>query len=243
MPRTDLLSRPMPHRDRLRHRRAFYASCAFHGLILSLVLTLTYFYRAHHPPLQSGSAPGAPTLTLATLVVTAPPEPPTPPAPITPTPPPSVTPPQPPPKPPPPPPPDAAVPVLAAQPPPPEPAQPIQATSVKSVAITHSTLSHLSPAGASATTAHAKPASAPARARDAPGRHPDEARSLHQTGTVLMNVQFDSSGSVADAEVAQSSGVKVLDSCTRSFIRAHWHSPEYAGQTISVPVQYTLENL
>ncbi len=58
-----------------------------------------------------------------------------------------------------------------------------------------------------------------------------------------MNVQFDSRGSVAQAEVAQSSGVALLDSETRSFIRAHWHSPSYAGQTVSVPVQYTLQNL
>jgi len=58
-----------------------------------------------------------------------------------------------------------------------------------------------------------------------------------------MNVQFDIKGNVADAEVAQSSGVPILDTTTRSFIRAHWHSPAYAGQLVNVPVQYKLENL
>ena len=58
-----------------------------------------------------------------------------------------------------------------------------------------------------------------------------------------MNVQFDVKGDVAQAEVAQSSGVPILDSETRSFIRANWHSPVYAGQIVSVPVQYTLQNL
>jgi protein TonB len=72
--------------------------------------------------------------------------------------------------------------------------------------------------------------------------YPQEARELKQTGTVTLNVQFDSKGDVAHAEVAQSSGVPVLDSATRSFIRAHWHSPAYAGQLVSVPVQYTLQN-
>jgi len=58
-----------------------------------------------------------------------------------------------------------------------------------------------------------------------------------------MSVQFDVKGDVADAEVAQSSGVPILDSETRSFIRTRWHSPAYAGQIVSVPVQYKLENL
>jgi hypothetical protein len=41
----------------------------------------------------------------------------------------------------------------------------------------------------------------------------------------------------------QSSGVPLLDSRTRTFIRDHWHSLAYAGQTVNVPIQYTLENL
>jgi len=58
-----------------------------------------------------------------------------------------------------------------------------------------------------------------------------------------MNVQFDAKGNVVHAEVAQSSGVPILDTETQSFIRTHWHSTTYAGQTISQPVKYSLENL
>jgi len=56
-----------------------------------------------------------------------------------------------------------------------------------------------------------------------------------------MNVMFDARGGVTYVEVAQSSGVPVLDSATRSFIRTHWHLPAYAGQAVSVPVEYRLE--
>ena len=57
-----------------------------------------------------------------------------------------------------------------------------------------------------------------------------------------MNVRFDARGGVTLAEVTQSSGVPLLDASTRSFIRGHWHSPAFAGQTVSVPVRYALEN-
>ncbi len=70
-----------------------------------------------------------------------------------------------------------------------------------------------------------------------------EARNRGETGVVVMNVQFDVKGDVSRAEVAQSSGVPILDSETLSFIRAHWHSATYAGQTISQPVEYSLQDL
>ncbi len=66
---------------------------------------------------------------------------------------------------------------------------------------------------------------------------------MGKTGTVVVNVQFNRQGGVTSTEVVQSSGVSILDSSTRSFIRTHWHSQAYAGQTISVPVQYQLQNL
>jgi len=48
---------------------------------------------------------------------------------------------------------------------------------------------------------------------------------------------------VTSAEITQSSGVSILDTSTRAFIRLHWHSQTYAGQLISVPVKYRLEDL
>jgi protein TonB len=72
--------------------------------------------------------------------------------------------------------------------------------------------------------------------------YPYAARSAGQSGTVLMNVQFDSRGTVVSAEVAQSSGVPVLDSATRDFILRHWRLPAYAGKIVSVPIEYKLES-
>jgi TonB family protein len=68
--------------------------------------------------------------------------------------------------------------------------------------------------------------------------YPEEAQDLGETGTVVMTVTFDTSGDVARAAVTQSSGVRLLDATTRSFILAHWHSATLAGQTVTQPVLY-----
>jgi protein TonB len=228
MHRIKFIHQPQSDRDPVRSRRAVFASCAFHGLALGLLLWLTFLYRAHLPLPKSGSAPGASIITLETMVVVTPaPQPIQPPAPIPPAPVALPTP-----KPP-----DVGVPVLAIKiikPTPPAP--------VKIQAPPHPMIAHATP-----TPSHPKPAAASSYA---PGLnllphppYPLEARNLGQTGTVIMNVQFDADGNVIRAEVAQSSGVPLLDSTTRSFIRAHWHSAAYAGQTISQPVEYSLENL
>ena len=140
-----------------------------------------------------------------------------------------------------PPPPEGTVPVLAAQPGKPAPAAP-----AKTQAAIHPAISHTAPAMAQSRP---RPAAAAPASSYAPGLnvlphppYPTEARDLRETGIVIVNVQFDARGNVADAKVAQSSGVPILDSETRSFIREHWHSAAYAGQTISQPVQYSLEN-
>ncbi len=73
----------------------------------------------------------------------------------------------------------------------------------------------------------------------APG-YPVEAQMRHQSGTVLMNVQFDGGGSVSETQVLSSSGVSILDSNTRSWIRSHWHNASFAGQRVSVPITYHL---
>jgi len=138
---------------------------------------------------------------------------------------------------------DQGVPVLATQLPPPSKAEPAKIASP-----THPSTSHT--AVADATPTHAKPVTSTPPSSYNPGTsllphppYPPEARDRRQTGTVTMSVQFDAEGSVAQARVVESSGVPILDSCTRTFIRDHWHSLAYAGQTVSVPVQYTLENL
>jgi periplasmic protein TonB len=222
---------------------------------------LGFLYRSHLPPVRSGSAPGAPTLTLQTMVIVSPPSQPPPPQPpkpapavstipALPAPAPTVTTTTPPPKPAPavgtisavgtpavgsrPAPPEATVPVLAIQPG--KPIQALQSPAAKISATSHPAISH--------TATAASPSSyAPGPSLLPHPPYPTEARDRGQTGTVIMDVQFDVKGDVADARVAQSSGVPLLDTATRSFIRAHWHSLAYAGQAVSVPVQYTLQNL
>ena len=70
--------------------------------------------------------------------------------------------------------------------------------------------------------------------------YPVEAEMKHQTGTVNVNIQFDGGGRVAEVEVSSSSGVSILDSNTRSWIRSRWHDTSFAGQTVSVPITYRM---
>lgn len=70
--------------------------------------------------------------------------------------------------------------------------------------------------------------------------YPYSARANRETGTVLIAIQFDGSGGIENAEVANSSGYDDLDSNTRIFIRAHWHDPSFAGRSVTVPIQYKL---
>jgi protein TonB len=240
MSRIDFIHKPRADGSHGRGLRAFLASCAVHGLGICLLLGLAFLYRSQLPPPKSGSAPGSPSISLETMVIVSPP--PQPPAPA-----PTVTattpPPEPEAKPAPP---EGTVPVLAVQPS--KPMQALQPITAKTRAAIHPAISP--PAAATAQSSPPKPAAAASPSSYAPGLnvlphppYPTEARDRGQTGTVVMNVQFDVKGNVADAKLAQSSGVPILDSETRSFIRAHWHSPAYAGRAVSVPVQYKLENL
>ena len=136
-------------------------------------------------------------------------------------------------------PPEGTVPVLVVQPTKPKPVTPAKIQ----VAI-HAAISYTASAMAQSPPKPSAPSSyAPGLDSLPHPPYPPEARDLRQTGTVVMNVQFDGKGDVTHAEVEQSSGVPILDSETRSFIRAHWHSPAFAGQVVSVPVLYKLENL
>ena len=73
----------------------------------------------------------------------------------------------------------------------------------------------------------------------APG-YPLEAEVRHQAGTVVVNIQFNSEGSVSEAEVIESSGVSILDANARSWIRSHWHNASFASRSVSVPITYRL---
>ena len=256
MHQLDLLSNPrmaQPHRV-----RAFLASCAFHGLLLGSLVALTLVYRSHPPPPKSGSAYSAPSVSLETMVIVPPPtQPPAPqlpkptpavsdviPAPVTPAPTmAAATPQQPEAKPAPA---EGTVPVLAIQPA--KPMQVVQSKATQTPAANHPAISHTTVATAQSSSPKLSAAATASSYASGPSvlphpPYPAEAQNRGQTGTVLMNVQFDIKGNVANAEVAQSSGVPILDTTTRSFIRAHWHSPAYAGQLVNVPVQYKLENL
>ena len=247
MHRRDLISRPRIDKTKSHHIHGFLASFVLHGLGLGLIFLLAVFYHEELKLPKSGSAPGAPTITLEKMtIISAPPESPPPqqlPAPPLPTPPTPLTaisPPRehmaaPPP-------PEATVPVLALQ-----TSKPTATPRAKTQPDSHPTVSHpITAATQSQTqrTASSTPSSYSPGIDALPHPpYPLEARNHGQTGTVVMNVEFDAEGSVAAASVAQSSGVAILDSATRSFIRAHWHNPSFAGQTISVPVEYTLRSL
>jgi TonB family protein len=247
MKQLEFISKDQMSRNRALHIRAFIASFLFHAVLLGLLVGLTFIYWSRLYPSKSGSPQGGQSISLPILVIVpSPPEIPHPsqtsdqekflPSPIAamkssaavpaklPTP-------------------EESVPVLT-----PQPIQTARAKSSPAVVQTHPAISH------SSTAAKIKPARAKsvtsAAASYAPGSsvlphppYPPEARDLRQTGTVMVSVEFDEQGSVIQARVLQSSGVPVLDSSTRLFIRDHWHSLAYAGQTVNVPIRYTLENL
>jgi TonB family protein len=227
--------------ERSPHRlRAVLASCVLHAVVLTALVVV--LYRSVRPPLNSGSAAAVPTMTLSKLIIVASPLPPVPPVP------PKRIPPEPVPPTPPAPPavvkaaapvkiPDAGVPVLAEQP------KVEKKTEMKPRREHHVATSPppSPPAGA--------PAPSTVASSHAPGEnifphppYPEEARFLRETGTVVVDVQFNGSGGVSQVQVTQSSGVPLLDAQTRSFIRANWHTLAYAGQVLKVPVEYTLEN-
>jgi len=139
---------------------------------------------------------------------------------------------------------EEGVPILAAQPKP----VPAQSPTTLPVAVHAAPVHHLTPTKqvAAASAAHV----APAASSFAPGEdvfahppYPEEARERGEVGTVKVNVSFDAQGGVADVKITQSSGSLILDHHTAMFIRSNWHSVAEAGQVVSVPVRYSLENL
>jgi protein TonB len=222
-----------PRENPARNVRAILASCAFHALMLGALLGLTFYYQLHEPPPPSGSAAGAPTITLEAMVVV-----PTPPAPTPVLTPPTVEPPIP----------TVAKPLQEPISPEKLPDEGLPVLPMKPSKQTLAKTPEQEPHRPN-TESSTKPAPAAMASSYAPGvntlphpPYPIEARNRGQTGTVVMFVRFDAQGNVEHAEVSVTSGVPELDSETKSFIREHWHSADYAGQTISQPVQYSLED-
>jgi protein TonB len=254
MSRQDLVSDPSIAQRTLRYGRAFAVSLGFHGLLVVGLIGVCWLYHPNLLIIRNGSASGAPLISLQTVVIVAPvstPAPPMPPAPLT------VAGP-------------ARIAPAKAAVVPPQPAQPIVAAHVQpqpagvpvlAAPVVKSVPAPAATPGAPAqqitsTSAtgtgikHLRPASAKYISSYSPGDsifphppYPPEARDLQQTGIVRMMIHFDAQGNVVEAKVAQSSGVAILDSETRSYIRAHWHSQAYAGQAVTVPVEYTLTSL
>jgi TonB family protein len=70
--------------------------------------------------------------------------------------------------------------------------------------------------------------------------YPMEARMRHEEGTVRVKVKIGSLGNVTEAGLLQSSGHKVLDDAAIVALR-HWKAhPRYAGQTVAIPIQFTM---
>jgi protein TonB len=144
---------------------------------------------------------------------------------------------------------EQGVPILAAQPkrvaapsPKPIPA-PASATVSPTAPVHHSTTAKPAAAAASAHVAPMASSYAPGEDVFAHPPYPEEARERGEIGTVKVNVRFDARGGVAEVAITQSSGSLILDHQTATFIRSNWHSEAEAGQVVSVPVRYTLENL
>jgi len=251
MHRINSIHQPLTDFKPARDLRAVLASCLFHGLVFCLLLGVTLSYRSHLP-LPRGSPPAAPSISLETIILPSPePEPEPVPLPSPTFAPPSVTP-------------------VAVAAPTPLPLEPIPLVPLPKVglpvlplwsnkprpatrpAVAKTQATNRTPASPASTAPaqETQPATSASFSSYAPGpdelphpTYPPEARDRGETGTVILSVEFDAQGNVARAEVAQSSGVLVLDNATRSFAYAHWHCPAYAGQIKMQPVIYSLDNL
>lgn len=139
---------------------------------------------------------------------------------------------------------EKGVPVLAAQPKPvPAPAAKIAPAVVHAAPVHHVTPPKQITSASAPHVALVASSFAPGEDVFAHPPYPEEARERGEIGTVKVNVRFDPQGRVADVEITQSSGSLILDHHTAVFIRSNWHSVAEAGQIISVPVRYSLENL
>lgn len=242
MARTDLMPKQRKEPPLARRAGAFAVSCVFHATFFGLLLWVTLVYGAKWMPPPSGSRASAPSITLSTLVITPAPPPPTPRLPVPETPVVVTTP-------------AETIPEAPqAKPVPVKNSVPILTPQVsKTVAVTQTKTAapHPVPATPVAKASPPKPkpsAPTPFASSYAPGEnilphppYPEDAQNLGETGTVVMSVTFGMAGEVTQAEVSRSSGVRLLDTSTRSFILTHWHSTTFAGQTMMQQVRYNVE--
>jgi len=70
--------------------------------------------------------------------------------------------------------------------------------------------------------------------------YPYESLIHHESGTVVLSIQFDADGSAADVDVISSSGYPDLDASARSWILSRWHDSSYANTSATVPIAYQL---
>jgi TonB family protein len=70
--------------------------------------------------------------------------------------------------------------------------------------------------------------------------YPYVALAKHEEGTVMVKVIFGNDGRVTSCRVLQSSGVPLLDDCTVNYIKEHWIDRSCAGQTLRLPITYSL---
>jgi TonB family protein len=68
--------------------------------------------------------------------------------------------------------------------------------------------------------------------------YPGEALAAHQSGAVLIKVQFDAKGNVASCNVLHSAGMRVFARSTRDFIEKNWHDPKSASTTRVSPFYF-----
>ena len=217
-------SKPRLIREKARFSSALTASLALHGFLIVGLTSLCVFNRPQPFIIRDNFVSGAPVISLQTIVLVSPASMPDHPVPT-----------------------QAAFPELGALPfaGPTGKAAPaskgkidLPGQKITTTSATGAGIKHLRPASDKYVTSYALGETTfphPPTPAEAPG--------LPQTRVVRMMIHFNAQGDVVEARIAQSSGVASLDAETQTYIAEHWHSQTYAGQSVSVPVEYKLTSL
>ncbi len=96
------------------------------------------------------------------------------------------------------------------------------------------------PASAGGSGAGPKTGGGKGKAKTPQPPYPSFARSGKMTGTVVVSITVDSSGSVVSAGVARSCGFPALDSYTTTYIRRSWRWPEGERRNFTQSVTFRL---
>jgi periplasmic protein TonB len=70
--------------------------------------------------------------------------------------------------------------------------------------------------------------------------YPMEARLRHEEGMVRLKIIIGPKGNVAQVQILQSSGHKALDDSAVNAVQRWKAHPQYAGQTVSLPIQFKI---